>query len=718
MIGIGVKRTSGGGGPTFSLNLISALLQSIERFVVQDDPNPITPSFTLSRPDDGVSNPSMWAAPCAVVFSATDTVDTATTNEFRNCLFIWDYGDDTGEFWEYGARPGTQSKNSSQGAIGGHVYMNPGEYTITLHVLDSYGNYNRVTQNITVTDPDTVFSGTDTICFSNTDDFTGAPAGCVEVITDSYDTAWGYLSNLASGKRLLFKRDHTFTVSGVRASYRGLKNIHLGDFGSGEKPSIVYGGSGAGNYIFSCNDNDETPMDNISIYNLSVLNPDEYTARIGFGGNRISAVANNIHPFGRFSCLYCDFDKITPGGASSYGNAFVGCTAINNNMGVYSNGLNQFFGSNLVMSMFVGNHYDNQYSGEHVVRIQGGGSLYIDSNDFLNPSDTKHCFALRGSVVAVGTSPTYDTWEADTTYSSSSATVVMPTADLTRLFKRITLSGTTGATEPDWSGAVNIGDEVTDNTVMWRLVSIRTDTSKPFFYITRYANIRNNRFELPDLPTNETYKCTLMVQMAPGSPTLFNEPIEDVLFEGNYIGPNRVPGVGSSYIMSLHGKRITCRNNIINGTADGAIQTCISVSGDVLGGSPASDDVLIVNNSYYSEHIRVSFLSGSGTGYTNIKIKNTVAYAPGSSGNNNSWLVNPVSSEEIIVENSTPDRTTMWNTSPNYLVTPPIRADDFKLTEGSYAIGAGADEEGCFFDYFQTTINRVAQNMGAISSDS
>lgn len=148
--------------------------------------------------------------------------------------YRWDFGDPTSGTFQDGT-----SKNAEFGPEAGHVFRTAGTYTVTLYV--TYGGVETAvaTQSITVTSADTYFSGTNTICFSNSTDFTGAPAGSTQVTTTSYDTALGYI---ASGKRLLFKRGDTFTLGVLNrlGTSAALNNTLIASFGSGALPVISY----------------------------------------------------------------------------------------------------------------------------------------------------------------------------------------------------------------------------------------------------------------------------------------------------------------------------------------------------------------------------------------------------------------------------------------------------------------------------------------------
>jgi hypothetical protein len=170
----------------------------------------------------------------AVFFDATRTTSSLTTRPFHDLEYRWDFGDPGSGTWTTGSRPGASSRNSATGPIAAHVFETPGRYDISVVALDGRNTASCSVQ-ITVQDPDQVFAGTNTTCFSNKGTFTGCPSGAQTITTSSFATV---RSNLATGRRLLLRRGDAFDASG----YMGFNNISgpwtLGAFGSGAKPVV------------------------------------------------------------------------------------------------------------------------------------------------------------------------------------------------------------------------------------------------------------------------------------------------------------------------------------------------------------------------------------------------------------------------------------------------------------------------------------------------
>lgn len=150
-------------------------------------------------------------APLAVVFSS-DTATVASTSgsrPFHTYQYHWDFDETTGETWSNSGK----SKDEDYGPIAAHLFETAGTHTVTLTVSDENGTVDTGTVEITVTDPDTVFSTTNTTCVNNSgdSDFTGCPSGANNVSTDDLTTIVGTYDGV--GKRVLFKRGGSWTYS-------------------------------------------------------------------------------------------------------------------------------------------------------------------------------------------------------------------------------------------------------------------------------------------------------------------------------------------------------------------------------------------------------------------------------------------------------------------------------------------------------------------------
>jgi PKD repeat protein len=174
-------------------------------------------------------------APLAVFFDASGATSDVTAIPFHELDFQWDFDDLTAGTWSTDGR----GRNAARGPVTAHVFETPGHHNVTLTVRDINGGVAHRTIAIHVTDPDTVFSGTNTVCISASGDFTGAPAGALQITSTSIGTAQAYIS---PGTRILFRRGDTWQASsGLRINAQGPGLI--GSFGSGALPLITATGN-------------------------------------------------------------------------------------------------------------------------------------------------------------------------------------------------------------------------------------------------------------------------------------------------------------------------------------------------------------------------------------------------------------------------------------------------------------------------------------------
>lgn len=182
----------------------------------------VTAAITESR--------ASGAAPFAVFFDATSPymVGDNVGDEFHEYTYTWDFDDPTSGTWSISG----DSKDVALGPVAAHVFDADGIYIVGLTVTDWLGNSDTDTIEITVTDPDTVYTGAATTCISNDADFTGCPAGSTEVTSSSFATAISSYGQ--TDDRVLFKRDDTFSGTGAYGAGPGI----IGAFGTGADPII------------------------------------------------------------------------------------------------------------------------------------------------------------------------------------------------------------------------------------------------------------------------------------------------------------------------------------------------------------------------------------------------------------------------------------------------------------------------------------------------
>lgn len=179
-------------------------------------------NFEIAR---GASRTS-GVAPLAVHFSAGFNPSSANDRGFHNYEYSWGFGDFSSGNW------GTtgKSKNTAKGPVAAHVYETPGTYTASLTIKNASGAVvDTESFTITVTNPDEVFSGTNTTCISTDSDFTGCPAGARQVTTNDISQIANYVG---AGSRVLLHRGSSWTSSGISMP-SNTGPVSIGAYGAG-----------------------------------------------------------------------------------------------------------------------------------------------------------------------------------------------------------------------------------------------------------------------------------------------------------------------------------------------------------------------------------------------------------------------------------------------------------------------------------------------------
>ncbi|MBJ22491.1 MAG: hypothetical protein CL933_24030 [Deltaproteobacteria bacterium] len=188
---------------------------------------------------------SSCVAPCAIFFDAraTSDADLQAWQAFVDLNYSWDFGDPDSGSWGEGARATTSdrlSRNMDTGFVAGHVYENPGTYRATLDVSDGT-NISTRTFDVTISSPETVWSGSNTVCIANGSTpiagSNGCPAGAVVMNSGDFDLAIRTHDCDDLARRCLFRRGDAFAAeSEVSMTTSGPTLI--GAYGSGPKPLI------------------------------------------------------------------------------------------------------------------------------------------------------------------------------------------------------------------------------------------------------------------------------------------------------------------------------------------------------------------------------------------------------------------------------------------------------------------------------------------------
>lgn len=133
-----------------------------------------------------------------------------------------------------------------RGTVCGHCFGGPaGTYQVACTIRNRVGVVQTIlAATITKQDPDTVYSGTNTICYSTSGNFTGAPSGSEQItVADGVVTRALFTS---ANKRILFRSGETFTQD---IACRDADQMYVSTFGGSTPATLTKGfllNSGAG----------------------------------------------------------------------------------------------------------------------------------------------------------------------------------------------------------------------------------------------------------------------------------------------------------------------------------------------------------------------------------------------------------------------------------------------------------------------------------------
>ena len=213
-------------------------------------------------------------APCGVFFEAVLNQSLGTERPIHELSFQWSFEDPAARF-EVLSNDFPESfkdANAAQGPLAGHVFERPGTYEVRVWVANRNQNYAIGSETITVEDPEIAYAGTRTICYSNRSNFSGCPNGAqrftsaVDAIRAANQSRMRVL--FRSGEETLFNTDTTF---------RGLRDIQIGSFGSGAKPILRIDGSVTKNLF------EPAETDGFTLFGLEMRG--DYDPRTGMGEN-------------------------------------------------------------------------------------------------------------------------------------------------------------------------------------------------------------------------------------------------------------------------------------------------------------------------------------------------------------------------------------------------------------------------------------------------
>ncbi|MBI5658006.1 MAG: hypothetical protein HZC43_00275 [Nitrosomonadales bacterium] len=632
-----------------------------------------TPGAITLSAISGIPSRTTGVAPLAVFFDATGSAATATTRPFHDLEYRWDFGDKTGvvlnlsppvtgtSTWNAGSNPGVNSRNEATGAVAAHVYETPGTYTVRLDVTDGTNTVTNQCIQITAQNPDDVmggaigvFTGANTICVRETNPppdgtgWEGCPAGATHVVQPNFTSAIGSSANPAAGyaktgKRVLFRRGDTFTVTSPGARIIQTGPGIVGAFGTGALP-VIQAAPTFNGAILQLSTN-TTPNSTADLKDWRVMDLNLVGAGLG-NGNAVSMTGgmNQVtllrlaarNQWTAFSASPQGLDYLNANGYPGHTIwdqlAIVDSTVSRDPaIGVNKIGNQAMIGADRLF--FAGNLFDSggtatSLSASHVTRFTYLGKAVISNNSIQNPGPGQANVKLHGPY-----------WCYTNVATCNPATDLPPT----------------GVEGNGIGGGYSRWIVFSDNKVV------------------ASAN-------------------SWMVVVGPQS-IYHDERVRDVVLERNrYVAG---AGVAVVNLVVQSATEITSRNEIWDAGPYNAKGVYIRREGTI---SILPTDIRVYNSSYYSSYandtvipIRIEAATAS-----NVTVKNNLAYAPFSSA---APMINCQAASGgtadcntvpgfVQSNNSTdtPGGGQIKTTSP-FAVTPPVQLSDWAPT--GYAIGGG-----------------------------
>lgn len=344
-------------------------------------------------------------APLTVFFDTSGTTAAGKTSRpFHELEYRWNFGDADIK-WTRGSRPGVSSKNVANGPLAAHVYETPGTYTATVTVFDGTTPTRRQV-SITVDNPNTVFSGTKTVCFSTgVRGFGGCPTGAQQVRTSDFATAINTYKG--TGKRLLFRRGETFT-SGAMALIAVTGPGIVGAFGAATDPlPVLHSTANATSIQLSSN---KTPgLRDWRIMDLNLVGANggmSYGVSFGGGINQVTLLrlTTQKQRIGVISDVFV-LDWFNKTASTAGHKAWDQLALVDSTITAVlhsSVGADKGYGTYMAGERFfyAGNYIDNTASASvsdvsHVGRFPYLAKAVISNNTLMHPGPTEHLIKLH-----------------------------------------------------------------------------------------------------------------------------------------------------------------------------------------------------------------------------------------------------------------------------------------------------------------------------------
>ncbi len=622
--------------------------------------NPITLSLVQSRVADGSTD--ICVAPCTVFFDASGTTDASVTRyPFHEIQYTWSFGDAAGgTMWAYGSST-TNSKNVSYGPEAAHVFENSGTYTVTLTAYDGTNTKSTMT-SVTVTNADTYFSTTNTVCVSTSGIFIGCPSGATHAsATSDFDAT--IATYQAIGKRILFRRGESFDASvNAVVSYAGPGLI--GSYGSGRTARITasFATSFTQMLQFSGSAKDWRVMD------LEFDGTGTPATSIGIdlqAGRQYTLLRLNQHHIGTYCNKAASIDEAalvdstmsamtsSPGATFGwFGGTLNGYLALMGNSVVQGGGTTQGHNFRIpgAQKAVISNNTLDQGPGFTAIDMHGySGVTFNGTFKSGNPTFTfaKQDVSLWVNGAAVNTSAV-----------SGIPTVSSFTSTSITMSSNATSTGTFRVGVNQWTGQYAEKIIISDNKFIGGTASSGVVAIGP-------QNAQSN------------------------------EPMRDVIGERNWFIGARPTRRTNFQCYSVSASTSTFRNNLCGNMYDTTDSFLLVDTKNGTGIEPAPNLVWAYNNSFYSSTNSGATMIQWTKHDRNMVAKNNLAYAPNakksydwSTGDPPGVVYDPGSFNPTTCASCNSSNSQMKGTNPNFANSALKSVTDWKPTSG-YAIGGG-----------------------------
>jgi hypothetical protein len=352
-----------------------------------DDGTPAGSAITLQLEASRVRG----VAPLLVFFDTVGTQANATTHPFEELSYCWDFGDPTsGAFGPTGL-----PRNQAKGALSAHVFEKPGTYTVAVSVRDQSGRVTSRAIDVTVEDPEAVFAGSATTCFSGTGSFAGCPAGAEQVRSADLGEV---RSAVASGKRLLLHRGESFSGEGIGINVPGPGIV--GAYGTGDRPRIS-----ASRTVFPIS-NREPLFSDWRLMDLDIAGTSEEATVVTVNGSAPDLLLLRVRALRTGGAVMAADTVIDYHNENGYpGND------IPNVLGIQDCEFRELVGgggNNLTLISarrlaILGTVAQDSTGGEHVLRLPYVDRGVLSGNDLGNAPSPRHVIKMHGPNVSKGT---------------------------------------------------------------------------------------------------------------------------------------------------------------------------------------------------------------------------------------------------------------------------------------------------------------------------